>query len=615
MTELQYRADVDGLRAVAISSVVAYHAGVGSLSGGFVGVDVFFVISGFLITSLIVAEVREGRFSMLSFWARRARRLLPALFVLLAVTLTVGSAILLPGDYAELADSSVAASLFASNIHFWLNVSYFDNSAALNPLLHTWSLAVEEQFYMLFPAVMLGALYIRRPANVLLILFAASLAYSAWAVTRYPGATFYLSPSRFWELLLGALLAISPTQLYGGQGTRNIASVAGLGLIAWSVLAFDEATVFPGMNALLPCLGAAMIIWARTGIINRMLSLRPVVFIGLISYSLYLWHWPVIVFTRYEGYTLDTPVQSAAVILVSVALACLSWRYVELPAKRWLAAIGNVRVLRLSGGLVMTACVAAVAIGQTSQSAARETVAPEEVGRDEARAAYGEGVCFFSSDAPLSAIDPARCLQPASDGADYLLMGDSFAAHLSPGLRAVLPEQSLRQLNFGGCPPLRSSLKRADPGCRKVTQAVFDAVEQTRYDVVVVASRWKEHELPELGKMLGWLKQQSGQVVLVGPIVEYRRYLPDIIEGSSDPERAVVKYRSIPDSLDRRMRRLADDLGIRYVSLVDAMCEGDRCRLYDMTGDPIQWDNGHLTAPGSVEIMGDIVKEGAIPIL
>jgi peptidoglycan/LPS O-acetylase OafA/YrhL len=613
---VQYRADIDGLRAVAVTSVVAYHAEVAGVSGGFVGVDIFFVISGFLITSLIIEDLERDRFSLAGFWARRARRILPALAVVLVATLAVGAAIMLPADFGKLTDSALATVLFGSNIYFWQTTSYFGDNTDLIPLLHTWSLAVEEQYYLLFPLIMLVAFKVlRRPGALLVAMLVASFALAVWAVNRSPEATFYLSPTRFWELLLGSVLALGVARLPAPQILREIAGIVGIALIAWSVFAYDETTPFPGQNALWPCLGAVLIIWAQTSAVNRVLRLRPLVFIGLISYSLYLWHWPVIVFARYEGLFLGTAFQSAAVILISLVLAILSWRLVEVPSKAWLGRVGNLPVLRASAIAMATFLIAGFGIARSGYATTGSPEVNTELGRTAARAAYGEGECFFSSDAPISSIDPAHCLRPDPQRPSYLLIGDSLAAHLWPGLRAALPNENLSQLTFGGCPPFESSLERADPGCRKVTQAVLQSLASADYDVIIVAARWKPTDLAQVEDMIKRLKQSAPEVVLVGPMVEYRRNLPDILKGSENPTRSVVKYRTVPTSLDTRMRTLAEQEGVDYVSLIDLMCRGDDCLLFDPAGQPIQWDNTHLTPLGSVEIMDLAVANGEIPLL
>jgi peptidoglycan/LPS O-acetylase OafA/YrhL len=610
---MQYRADIDGLRAVAILPVVLYHAGVTALGGGFVGVDVFFVISGFLITSLVVEEIDRGDFSIASFYERRARRILPALFVMLAVTLVIGALVLLPMDFQALTRSAVAATLFWSNVHFWQTASYFDYGSGLKPLLHTWSLAVEEQFYIGFPALHLLVARFRAPRRALLAaIFLASLALSIWGVTRYPEATFYLAPTRVWELLAGALVALGLLPPIRAPFVREAAGLVGAAIIAWCVLTYDDATPFPGLAALWPCLGAVLIIHARGSAVSRLLALRPFVFIGLLSYSLYLWHWPVIVFARYQGYFLGTPAQTLAVIAASTLLALLSWRFVEQPVKARRVFATRPAVFRGAGLAAAAVLAFSFGLGVLRPETATE-VAAFEAGRAEARAAYGEGECFFSSDAPLASIDPGRCLGADPRRPSWLLIGDSFAAHLWPGLNAALSDVHLSQFTFGGCPPLIDAPRLTEAGCRKVNDAVFASVEETRYDTVLMAARWHAGDTADLEATIRYLKPRVGQIVLFGPMVEYRGYLPEILAEGDDPDRVVMKYRLIPDLEDRALRTLADSLGVRYVSMVDLMCTGERCLLFDQTGAPILWDTGHLTAEGSVNLMHRAAVSGALP--
>ena len=609
---MKYRADIDGLRAVAVTSVLFYHAEVRAFGGGFVGVDVFFVISGFLITSIIAREIGEGRFSVLSFYERRARRILPALFVMIFATLIAGSAILLSADFADLLDSAVSAVLFYSNVHFWATASYFASDSSFKPLLHTWSLAVEEQYYLVFPLfMMLWMRSGRNPLGALALVSALSLALSIWGVTRYPEMTFFLLPPRIWELLAGSLLALGVLRPLHGVG-RELAGATGLALILASVLLFDEGTSFPGLNAVWPCLGAALLIHSEGSTANRLLALRPFVFVGLISYSLYLWHWPVIVFARYEGLFFGTLPETVAIIAVCFVLAVVSWRLVEVPVKRRRLLADPRRLLWAAGVSIAGAAAVTVGLAAAYTPNAAETQGVE-IGRGEARAAYGEGRCFFSVDALLSTIDPEKCLTRDPARRTYLLIGDSFAAHLWPGLKQALPGTDVLEFTFGGCPPLLTVAARGAPGCRKVVEAVAAAVEKTRFDAILLAANWKSGDLDALADTLTFLEPLTDEVILFGPIVRYRRNLPDIILGSSDPEREVVKYRILPDADDRRMRRLSEKLDVNYISLVDLMCRKDDCLLYDRDGKPIQWDNGHLTPVGSVQLMDIAASRGELP--
>lgn len=613
---LQYRADIDGLRAVAVTSVLLFHADVQAASGGFIGVDVFFVISGFLITSLMLAESREGGISILSFYARRARRILPALFAMIAVTLLAGSAILLSTDFADLQQSALSAVLFVSNVYLWKTSAYFASAAEMKPLLHTWSLAVEEQFYLAFPLLLIFLL--RRGGRAatalgLSLVLALSFAASLWMTPRFPEAAFFLAPTRVWELLVGALLALGIVPEAGRVG-REVLGAAGLALIVASVLAFDAQTPFPGLNALWPCLGAAMLIHARGSATNRLLCLRPLVFVGMVSYSLYLWHWPLIVFARYEGWFTGTPLQTAAILAGSFGLAVASWRLVELPAKRSRFLADRARALWTAGGSLAATAVALLALATLYVPGAIGP-AGQELGRTAARASYGEGRCFFGEDSPLSAIVPERCLTPDPARPAYLLIGDSFAAHLWPGLTRALPGGDVLQLTYGGCPPLLVHQTRNEPGCRKVTAAVTAAAETRRYDAILVAANWQPRDIDELERTLRFLRPLADRIVLFGPMVRYRANLPEIIGSSADPARGVVKYRILPDAEDRRMRTMSEAFGVGYVSLVDLMCPDGACLIYDTDGKPIQWDNGHLTRTGSIELMTSAVARGEIPAM
>ncbi len=299
-----YRREVDGLRAVAVVSVILFHAGFTWIPGGYVGVDVFFVISGYLITTILVTEQMQGRGSLLRFYERRARRILPALFVVLAACLPLAWHLMLPYQFKDFAKSVLAVLTFSSNILFWRESGYFAAATELKPLLHTWSLAIEEQFYVVLPLVIMAVWrFGLRPLTALLVIVAtASLGLAEWA--SFKGivvANFYLMPTRAWELLIGALVGIWLLQRPAPVGrAAAAASVLGLGLILYGVFRFDRSTPFPGLLALVPTLGTALVILCGSapGGARRLLSLRPVVAIGLISYSAYLWHQPLYAFAR-----------------------------------------------------------------------------------------------------------------------------------------------------------------------------------------------------------------------------------------------------------------------------------------------------------------------------
>ncbi|WNK19853.1 acyltransferase family protein [Halomonas piscis] len=345
---MQYRPEVDGLRAIAVLPVILFHAGFSAFSGGFVGVDIFFVISGYLITTIIYQEMAQGRFSMWRFYERRARRILPALFVVSLACIPFAWLWMLPNEFKDFSQSLVGVATFTSNILFWRESGYFAGAAELKPLLHTWSLAVEEQFYILYPPLLL-ALYRFVPKLLFSIISLgalASLGLAHWASSAHPSANFYLLPTRAWELGLGALVAIYLQRLRSGDNAssplegplREVAGLLGLTLILYSIVAFDEATPFPSLWTLIPVLGTALIILAsnRNTLVGRLLGVRLLVGIGLISYSAYLWHQPLFAFARirlFEGVP-----DSAFWLLIAVtfALAWLTWLLIEVPTRKYL---------------------------------------------------------------------------------------------------------------------------------------------------------------------------------------------------------------------------------------------------------------------------------------
>ena len=330
----RYRSDIEGLRAVAVLPVIFFHYGLG-FPGGFVGVDVFFVISGYLITSLIVEDMRAGKFSLSAFWERRVRRIVPAMMAMILFSLIAAYLLFLPDDFRIFGKSLIAQILCVSNFFFWKNTGYFDGSAELVPLLHTWSLAVEEQFYIIFPIVLLLAtrLKISKTRLILIALF-FSLIISILGVRRFPSPTFYLLPTRAWELLIGAFLAINPRKGEIKQVVAELSAWAGGIILCLALFLFNSQTRFPGEAAVLPCLGAGLLIWANESTVTslgRILSWRIVRLIGAISYSLYLWHWPILVFLRYWGPEHLTVSIKAVAIVSTFMFAWASWMFVETP--------------------------------------------------------------------------------------------------------------------------------------------------------------------------------------------------------------------------------------------------------------------------------------------
>ena len=332
---MKYRSEIDGLRAIAILPVILFHAGFETFSGGFVGVDVFFVISGYLITTLIINEKDEGKFSLLNFYERRARRILPALYFVVLCSVPFAWFLLLPSDMKDFSQSLVAAATFSSNILFWQESGYFDTATELKPLLHTWSLAVEEQFYILFPLFLIAAWRFGKRAIIwsLVSVAAISFAMAQWGAHNYPAATFYLLPTRAWELLIGSFAAfyLQKRSAISPLWVSNSLSAVGLIGILYGVFAFDEATPFPSVYALAPTIGTVLIIIfaVRGTAIHALLSVKAFVGLGLISYSLYLWHQPLFAFWRYQKFPVVTDFEYIVLIAIAFMLSIFSYFTIE----------------------------------------------------------------------------------------------------------------------------------------------------------------------------------------------------------------------------------------------------------------------------------------------
>jgi peptidoglycan/LPS O-acetylase OafA/YrhL len=428
--------------------VVLFHLGLGC-PGGYVGVDVFFVISGFLITRLVMAEQSRGAFTLSAFWARRMRRLFPALAVVLAFTLAAASRWFLPQDFQEYGESLAAQGTLTSNVFFWMKAGYFDSTADVKPLLHTWSLAIEEQFYLFFPLLFVfGRNAIRRTLiAVLAAVFIVSFSLSVAGSYRHPSATFYLLPTRAWELALGALLCFLPAPDGAWAQARRLAPWAGLAAIVCALILYSSATRFPGAAALLPCGGTALLVWGTSrgsGLVGRALSARPLVFIGLISYSLYLWHWPLLVFWHYlqprPAFTLQ---DKLALLATAFAMATLSYYLVELPirTRRVLAStpllvwssVAATLVFVLAGATIHAqrglpsrlpeACVQLAAPDVDPLLFAQTSL--DDLRRDRVPLLTGEAA-------------PAR-----THSVDVLLWGDSHANSIAPVVRALAAERRL----------------------------------------------------------------------------------------------------------------------------------------------------------------------------
>lgn len=458
---MKYRPEIDGLRAVAVLPVVFYHAGFAFASGGYVGVDVFFVISGYLISTIILDDLRSGRFSILQFYDRRVRRILPALFLVMICCLPFGWAWMTPDQFTLLGRSIAAVVLISSNILFWRSANYFAPTTKENPLIHTWSLAVEEQFYVIFPLVLILLWRFWKggvgPAIVLGAIVSFLLAEFGNELHRGFSQAFgyFMLPTRAWQMMVGALAALYGARLTPANGrVRDALSVIGLLLIGAGVVVYDDNTPFPGVYALAPTLGtAAILLCARAGdVAARILSLRPVVSVGLVSYSFYLWHQPLFAFARIRSYGEPSPTVMLGLAIASLALAYLSWRYVETPF-RDRRRIDRSAIFRLSG--VAAAALLAIGIAAHATQGFPGRLTPETralFAAIDSSPAHG-GACMQSAGA--NEHRRADCIHFDHGAVRWAVLGNSFAPELAYALgeRLQLSGERVLQLSAAGCVP------------------------------------------------------------------------------------------------------------------------------------------------------------------
>ncbi|MDP2318120.1 MAG: acyltransferase family protein [Acidobacteriota bacterium] len=627
-----YRPDIDGLRAVAVLAVVVFHAWPALLPGGFIGVDVFFVISGYLITGIILGGLAQGRFQFSDFYARRIRRIFPALAVVLIASYVAGWFLLFADDYQNLSRHLMAAVLFVSNFLLRGESGYFDEAADRKPLQHLWSLGIEEQFYLIWPALLVTAWRLRiKPLYLTSAIVVFSFFYNVYSVRIDPAATFYSPSTRFWQLLLGGALAAA----HQGRSTAipastaNLMSFTGVGLIAAGLALLDGTRLFPGLWALLPSVGALlMIVAGPLAWFNRTVLSAPVlVGIGLISYPLYLWHWPLLSFARIAGGDTPSHLVRAGLVLASGVLAWLTYEVIEKPVR-----FGRRRALMVPG--LCAAMVAIIGVAFVTDRAGGLMARPitrtdqaqfiqyyDRMHKQGLSEAYRQECDFMDwpTGAVRLSIDPA-CTEPG-ERETVFLWGDSYAQALSAGLRAAAPAGTrVAQVATSLCRPSFEDIDPHVPGgrCRVSNHYALERIRALRPAVVVIAQNLGHAETDWALLTREVQAAGAGRVVLVGPAPFWTPSLPEVVAhqywGRS--------YARVSHGLaiaafdtDRLLKaRVAGVDGLSYVSLLDGLCTDAGCQaVVDGGGwqDLIAFDSGHFSPRGSV-FVGEELLRGAI---
>jgi len=630
MMHPKYRPDIDGLRAVAVASVLAFHAFPDALPGGFIGVDIFFVISGFLITTIIMQSHAAGDFSYRDFYARRIRRIFPALTLVLLATLGFGWYALLPREFTELGKQAAGGAAFIANFVFWSEAGYFDTAAETKPLLHLWSLGIEEQFYIFWPLLLALAWRRRWPVlRLLWVLAVASFLVNVLTIHPYRTAAFYSPASRFWELMVGGILACMRLKAAGKAPApawrSHLQSCLGVGLIVLGLVMTRSDKAFPGWWALLPTLGAASCIAAGpAGLLNRhVLASRPMVWIGLISYPLYLWHWPLLVYARIVEEGEPAAWIRACLVLASVALAWLTYRFVE----RFTRARTQVGMLRsLVAGSMAIAVAGLLALGGM----------PPRNGSDLLRKVTDATVddnYYAGFEQQKIGAHPVK--RVGSGPRTVLLIGDSHILQYAPRALALADSAPARMATtyfstYGACPPVPGMVAEGNPGCEKARDEMLALALDPRIDTVVVGACWNCYftgnfalpfyfregdaaylvnnggeglgrSLASLEQLLAELVRQKKKVYLLldnasGPEFEPRR----LIEGSRMGR--MVALRSTPTAslppeqarLNEQLKALARASGAEPIDVMARLCGGGQCLRATPDDAPVYKDREHL---------------------
>lgn len=610
-----YRPDIDGLRAVAVSLVVAFHAFPEYLPGGFVGVDIFFIISGYLISSIILGDLRRGHFSFTGFYARRVRRIFPALLFVLALCAGAGWFLLLPDEYQQLGKHIAGGAGFVANIVLWTESGYFDAAADLKPLLHLWSLGIEEQFYFLWPLLLWFAW--KRRFNPLWLALLLTLVSFGWNIIKIgddPVGTFYLPQTRFWELMSGCILACL-TNTGAGNRHKHLLALAGTMAVIIAVALLDKSKAFPGAWALLPTTGACLIITAGPfAWINRRVLAHPVmVFVGLLSFPMYLWHWPLLSFARILEIGAPPPETRLLAALASLPLAWLTYRLVEKPIRFHGFGHGKTLALCLGMGLVF---VSGYGIFRAEGFTSRMREKAEYDGffsnyhytKTHDLLRHDRHECNFydiQTNTPKATIN-AQCYTPHSDKVVFI-WGDSHAQHLNHGLQTALPDSvSILQVGSSGCPPSASPFY-PDPlsTCNKANRFALEKIKLIKPAVVVLAQQ-RGHEANAYGGLIAELQAAGvGHVLLLGPVPQWEGFLYKIVlkkYWQDTPRRLSSHLDAQVAQTDAIMRqRFAQSGDVVYVSLITPLCDGG-CIVYlgdDRKEGLFTYDYGHFTLPAS----------------
>ena len=621
-TPEKYIKEIDGLRAIAVSLVLIFHAFPDHLRGGFVGVDVFFVISGYLITSIIDRANEANNFSLARFLVRRIVRLLPAMLMVSGAVLLFGAIWILPQDYANIADENLFADTFTANIFYLFHTRYSDIAAGQRFFIHYWSLAVEMQLYILW-AVLAFFSKQKFPA-VVAIVGIASFFFSVLATVHHASATFYLPLSRVWEFSLGAAVFYAHQKKYAPDALVRYSSAVsffGLALVLLAAYAFNLKTSYPGWRAAIPVFGAALIVYGATfdGVARRILSHATLSLTGRISYGIYLWHWPILAFIGALDIDGNSNLARSIGLAAAIVISAVVYPIESSVRSALNRSLPRAWLLVVPLALLMGASLLVLAgqglpwrfDGAAGAPLLRELREKIQAARSDT-ASYPLATCIIDRELPASA-RPKFCTQAPAKDKTIVVWGDSHAAHIMPGLVARFNDYRIVPLGQAGCPPLAEWSDKNAPYCLQNNLANLEAVKAQRPALVILVANWTDYTFADVKRgLLEFIKslKKAGatNVVVMGPAPNWKKTLPAVIEET------ILRDNEIPNRLSHGLNRAifsTDNAlstaiagqGAEYVSILDGICASRSCPVLTPAGDLMALDTSHFTAAGSIYLI------------
>ena len=614
-----FRWDIQGLRAIAVLSVVIFHINPTLLPGGYLGVDIFFVISGYLILGFIWRDLEQNKFTLSRFYSKRIYRLAPALFAMVLATSIAGYFILLPNEGVTYIESLFSTLLYFSNFYFYTQSDYFNTAMEFAPLLHTWSLSVEEQFYILFPFILLFIYKIKKESIIylLIILGVLSLVLSQIFIHFDQNSfAFFASPTRFFQFIIGGLVSIGVQKNTFSKIVNDIFGFLGLVILGISVYFYTSYTPMPGLNAIWPSLGTALILYSGLNARYTRLFLSNPLFkwIGNASYSIYLWHWPLIVFYKLKISPILSSSEQAVIFLASLVLGYLSWRYIEESMRKGYLTKYNVFYVNIVMTVMLSVSVYFIySMFQFNNTNYKEKV--DKYMHYDAKTKFRAGTCFLTSaEKSVDSYEKDECVAWKNGKKNYMLIGDSHAAHYYSAMALLLKEnETLTQVNSSACIPI-FPLKSGTKKCTDLHKwALNDLIKEKHFDVIVLStSNLHLTTNKSIKKTIEYMLKYTDKVVLIGPSMKYKQSLPRLLVDLPEGEDSSMIYKTAGVynyilKLDNTMKEFFHMDRVNYISTLEILCnESKGCLTLTPDGIPMYFDREHFTEEGALYILKQV---------